>query len=113
MDATELAMKMLEWGKLQREASTLAEEIEAAVLEIGKTQTVGSVRASYSKGRKKYDYQEAADGHKFVSEATVSLFTTVIPQTESVDWRGICKHAGIEDIPFTRPEPKATLKMLS
>lgn len=113
MDATELAVKMLEWGKLQQEASTLAAEIEMAVLEIGKTQTVGNVRASYSKGRKRYNYQEAADGHTMVSEATLRLFTTIIPQTESVDWRGICKHAGVEDIPFTQSDPSVTVKLLT
>ena len=115
MDATELAMKMLEWGKLQQEASTLAAEIEAAVLEIGKTETVGNVRASYSAGRKSYDYQAAADGHKMVSEATVSLFTTIIPQTETVDWGGICKHVGIEamEIPYTQSAPSVTVKLLS
>ena len=112
MDATKLAMKMLEWGKLQQEASTLAAEIEAAVLEIGKTQTVGNVRASYSGGRKSYDYQAAADGHIHVSPATVSLFTTIIPETKSVNWNGICKHAGIEDIPFTQSAPRVTVKLL-
>jgi len=113
MDASVLAVKMLEWERLKRALDLLAERIQSAVLEIGKTQTVGNARASYSAGRKTYDYQEAADGHIHVGEATVSLFTTIIPQTESVDWRAICKHAGIEDIPFTQSEPKVTLKLLN
>ncbi len=113
MDARELALKLLEWEKLKLNLDALAAEIETAVLKIGKTQTVGNARASYSKGRRSYDYQEAADGHLHVSEATVSLFTTIIPQTEKVDWRGICKHAGIDDVPFVQSEPKVTLKLLS
>jgi len=112
MDAGELALKMLKWEKLQCAAYVLAAEIEHAVLDIGKTQTVGNVRASYSGGRKSYDYRAAADGHIHVSEATVSLFTTIIPQTKKVDWRGICDHAGIEDIPFMQSKPKVTLKLL-
>jgi len=112
MDATQLAQKMLDWETLTHAANALAEEIQAAVLEIGKTQTTGRVRASYSKGRKKYDYREAADGHIMVGEATVALFTTIVPQTEKVDWRGICLHTGIEDISFTQSEPKVTLKLL-
>jgi len=113
MDASELAVKLLQWEREKRSLDLLAEEIQSAVLEIGKTQTVGNARASYSAGRKNYDHQAAADGHKFVTEATVSLFTTIIPQTESVDWRAICKHAGIEEIPFTQSEPKVTLKLLN
>ena len=112
MDMSELATKMLEWEKLMCAADTLAAEIEAAVLEIGKTQTAGNVRASYSGGRKSYDYQAAADGHKMVSEATICLFTCIVPQTYRVDWRGICQHVGIEDIPFTQSAPSVTVKLL-
>ena len=113
MDATELAEKMLYWERAQRKADALAAEIQAAVLEIGKTQTVGNTRASYSAGRKSYDYQAAADGHKWVSEVTVFLFTTIVPQTENVDWRGICQHVGIEDIPYTQSAPSVTVKLLA
>jgi len=114
MDATALAMQMLRWEQVQREADALAEEIRAAVLDIGYTHTVGNVRASYSAGRKSYDYRAAADGHKFVSEATVRLFTEFIPETTRVDWKGICQHAGIgqEEIPYTQSEPKVALTLL-
>ncbi len=113
MDARELALKMLEWEQLTRDANALSVKIRVAVLKLGKTQTVSYTRASYSGGRKKYDYQKAADGHTNVGEATVSLFTTIIPQTETVDWHGICKHVGIDDVPFTKTEPKVTLKLLA
>ena len=112
MDATELAHKMLKWEQDKRSLNALADEIQAAVLELGKTVEVGYTRATYSKGRKSYNHHAAADGHKMVTEATVSLFTTVIPQTEKIDWRGICEHAGIEEIPFTQAKPKVTLKLL-
>lgn len=107
MDATELAVKMLEWGELQQEASTLAAEIEMAVLEIGKTQTVGSVRASYSKGRKSYDYKTAA---RDVPPSLVRAHTTTI---ERVDWSGICKDEEITDIPFTQSAPSVAVKLLT
>lgn len=57
MDSSELASKMLAWEKLQREAAVLEAEIAAAVFELGKTYTVGNVRASYTKGRTLYDYE--------------------------------------------------------
>ena len=59
VDVTELAHKMLEWQEAQARADLLKMDIEAAVLQIGKTQTVGNVRATYSAGRKSYDYTEA------------------------------------------------------
>jgi hypothetical protein len=110
MNPTELAHAMLEWETTQRKADELAETIKAAVLEIGKTQTVGNVRASYSAGRRTFDYREAADGHPMVSEVTIGLFTT-IPEPR-IDWAGICKHAGIEDIPFTQTAPSVSVKLL-
>jgi len=60
MNNSELAAKMLQWEEMQKAADELKSEIEAAVLEIGKTQNVGNVRASYSKGRKSVNYQKAA-----------------------------------------------------
>lgn len=110
MDASELATKMLEWESKRRELDGLEAEIKSAVLVMGKTQTVGNVRATYSKGRRSFDYRAAADGHPMVSEATVGLFTTT---TVSTDWKAICEHAGIEDVPFKQGNPSVSLKLLS
>ena len=77
MNKSDLAQTMLKWEQVQREADALAAE-----LGIGKTQTVGNVRASYSGGRKSYDYQAAADGHPMVGRATAGLFMTIIPETK-------------------------------
>lgn len=107
MDANELAEKMLKYSDAQTEANKLRQEIEAVVLSLEKTQTVGNVKASYRKGRKSYDYKAAADGHVMVHESTLSLFTkTPEPRT---DWRGICKHVGIDDVPFTTGEPSVSV----
>lgn len=59
MDAKTLALKMLEWGQLVENANIIEVEIIKAVLELKETQQVGNVRASYSKGRGKYNYKEA------------------------------------------------------
>ena len=110
MDNSVMAQMMLEWECLQKQADEVKAEIQEAVLEIGKTQNVGNVRATYSKGRKSYDYREAADGHPMVGDATVRLFTTQ-PEPR-VDWRGICKHAGIDDVPFKQSDPSVTVKLV-
>jgi hypothetical protein len=50
---------MLDYEAMQRRADALRAAIEALVLEMGKTQTVGNVRATYSAGRRTFDYQAA------------------------------------------------------
>ena len=109
MDGSQLALAMLDWERKRRELDALEQQIRDAVLDLGKTQTVGNVRATYSGGRRSFNYQAAADGHPMVSEATVALFSSVVT---TVDWAGICKHVGIEDIPFTQSAPSVTVKLL-
>ena len=103
-----LAADMLKWERLRRELDELEWAIKDTVLQLGKTQTVGNVRATFSKGRKSYYYQAAAEGHPMVSDTTLSLFTKPI-----IDWRGVCNHVGIDDIPFSEGEPSVSLKILS
>jgi len=112
-DASELAKMMLRWEQQIRALDELEAAIRDSVLEIGQTQTVGNVRASYSAGRKQYDYEEAATGHPMVSDTTVGLFTKT-RITTTIDWRAICKHAGIEgdELPFTQGKPSVTIKLL-
>ena len=59
MDNSQLAARMLDWEIMQRRADELRAEIEAAVLALGKTQTVGNVRATFSAGRRTFDYEAA------------------------------------------------------
>lgn len=61
MNNSELAALMLEWEITQRSADEIAAQIKSAVLSIGKTQTVGNVRATYTAGRRTFDYQGAID----------------------------------------------------
>jgi len=109
VDANELAQKMLEWGEKHLELALLTAEIESAVLEIGKTQNVGNVRASYSKGRKSYRYNEAG---QTAPPATIEQHTKIVT-THSVDWKGICQAANIKDIPFTQGEPSVKVKVVA
>lgn len=106
MNMSELAARMLEWEDTQRKADALRSEIEAAVMDLGRTQTVGNVRASYSAGRKSYDYEAAAK--PVADEETVARFTT-----PKVDWKGICEHVGISDVPFTQAPASVTVKLMA
>ena len=110
MSPKELAELMLSYSDAQQEANALRAKIEAAVLEIGKTQTVGNVKAQHRNPRKSYDYETAAVECPMVSKATVKLFTVQPPPR--IDWRGICKHAGIDDIPYTEGEASVSVSLI-
>lgn len=111
MDATELATKMIEYQTKKLELDALGEEIKAAVLETGKTQVVGKLRARYSNPRKSYDYQAAAENagaaHALIDACTIYPE----PPPPKVDWRNVCKLAGIEVTPTVTGEPSVTLVM--
>ena len=109
MDKNKLAEAMLEWGRKRAELDLLTAEIETAVLELGVTQNVGNIRASYSGGRKSYRYNEAG---QTAPPATIEQHTKSVT-TVSVDWKSVCQAAGIKDIPFTQSEPSVTVKVMA
>lgn len=106
MDMSELAMKMLEWEAKKRVLDKLEDEIKATVLEIGKTQTVGNVRASYNSGRKTYDYEGAAKSAT-IDDEVIRVYSEI-----RVDWRSVCAVAEITDIPYSESEPSVSLRIL-
>lgn len=110
MNPRELVEKMLEWEKTKIRLDELEEEIQKTVLGLQKTQTVGNVRASYSKGRNSYDYR---GGAKDVELSIIEKHTTEIPATTSVDWKAVCEDAGVKEIPLLREgKPKVTVKLM-
>jgi hypothetical protein len=105
MDASEIAKEMLRWETMKKELDALTSIIQEEVLQMGKTQTVGNVRATYSAGRKTYDYHTAgaqADPEVWERHAI-----------KSYDWKAICETAGITDIPFTQSEPNVSVKLIA
>ena len=128
MNPSELAAKMLEWEKSKRALDALGAEIEAEVLEIGKTQVVGGCRVTYSGGRATYDYKTPAltapsdvidryatprnvidwDAVADAVPEVVQKFTTV---EYDVDYKAVLKDAGIEPVIVSKTEPTATIKL--
>lgn len=107
MDASELALAMLEYERIRKDLDALEEKIKDAVLRLESTQTVGNVRATFSAGRKSYDYEGAV--------SSLDLEDGVLDQflKTSVDYRAACKGLGVEDVPFTQGEPSVSVKLLS
>jgi len=106
-DLSALAADMLKWERMKRACDELEQAIKDTVMQLEQTQTVGNVRATYSGGRKTYDYTSIAD-HPLVSRETVLKFTT-----SKVDWRAVAKHDHIDDIPYTESSPSVYLKLLA
>ncbi len=133
MNASELAKKMLEWELKYRELDILEQVIKSTVLEIERTQTVGNVRATYSKGRAKYDYE--TPGKNKAPASTISLnseereiidweglarsyapsktiIATFTEFSRIVDWRKVCKDTNIEPLIVSQGEPNVRVKLL-
>lgn len=136
MDASTLATKMLDWEAKKRELDAIEAEIKAAVMEIGKTQTVGNVRATFANGRRSFDYETAGrtaqqeiiadcsktsvDWGKFVELAGIAdelrnefLVEYDQSQNTSTDWKAVCEKAHIEPLVASQSEPSVTVKLLA
>jgi hypothetical protein len=107
-DLSALATDMLKWERMKRGLDELGESIKDTVMQIGKTQTVGNVRATYSKGRKSYDYRYAITVAGYDSPSQLEPWRKV-----SYDYRAACKELEIEDVPFTQGDPSVSLKLLA
>ena len=111
MDSKTLAMKMLEWGELTEKANDLAAEIEAAVLEEGKTQTVGNVRASYSNGRTMYDYLVGCAGIGLSSDDGRMIAYRKVTYDWKAAWDAYRKDTDTVPIAKQTP-PSVTVKLI-
>ncbi len=132
MDLYELGLKMLEWEKKTRNLEELGDEICSVVLDIGKTQTVGNVRATFANGRKEYDYETPGSQ---ASSAIIDLYTE---EEERIDWEGlarnfaptvleisqftdlnktikwskVCKEAKIDPVVLSQKDPSVKIKLM-
>lgn len=107
VDKSQLARLMLEWEELRREMDTIETEIKQSVLQIGETQVVGNVRATYNNPRKSYMYEVSAK--KRISSPELETLKLEHKKT-SYDWKEICSVMEIE-VDYTEGEPSVTLKL--
>lgn len=114
MDSNELAKKMLEYGELSAKLSEIETEIKAAVLELGKTQTVGNVRATYSQPRKTYQDWESAVMEAEPEGLDTEKYTEVIPAQVVVNWQKAATDFGIERKAWIAEDakPSVTVKII-
>ena len=108
MDSTVLAKKMIEWGELKAQMDALEDEIKAEVLTIGKTQTVGNVRATFSNPRKTYQPWDEAVMEAEPEGLDPKNYEIV---TVSTDWQKAATDYGIERKSWTDPTAKPSVSV--
>ncbi len=104
MNPSRLASLMLEWESKRRELDAIEAQISGAVLAIGNSKTVGNVTASYSKGRREYDYETPAA--KVATPEQVAAFGHVV-----TDWKGLCELLAINPVIVKQSPPSVTVKI--
>jgi hypothetical protein len=109
LNPSELAQAMLDWEQKRAELDAIEAKIKGTVMQMQKTYTVGNVRATFSQGRKTYDYEEAAQKYSYIR----ANFSEVVEKHKSwkVDWKSVCDEIEVEDIPFDQGAPSVTLKI--
>ena len=112
VDKRELAELLLSWEIEKAALDELEGKIKELVLTLGETQTVGYVRASYSKGRTTYDYELACRNH----EADMNPVLVAKHAKTTVDWRAMAlKSLGLAqaEIPVTKVgEPTVSIGLV-
>lgn len=102
----ELSELMRLWRAARTEIDAIEQQIAEQVLKLKKTQDVDDVRASYSGGRKTYDYQTAC---KDVPAEVIEAYTKI---EKKVDYRALCKEEGIDAPVLNQTPPSVTLKLI-
>ena len=112
MNARELDQAMLDYQVAAEALAVLGDKIMAAVMELKLTHKIGSLTASYSGGRKTYNY--AAAWSTWGSESGVNIADYTKTEFDPiVDYNAACKAAGIkqDDVPSVKSKPSVSLKM--
>ena len=117
-DPVQLAKDILEWREKRTELQVIEDRIKQAVLDLGKTQTVGDVRASYSAGRRTFGYKEAVEGYVAQEPEDLVAFlerveaNTRVVTTTDVDYRAICDAWKLTAPVITEGNPSVDIKFV-
>ena len=105
MNKSELATKMIEWESKKKEIDQLEAEIKRTVMLLEESFSVGDISEGFRAGNRKFDYESVG---KNVSQDIIDNNTE---EKIEIHWIGVCKEAGISDIPFTTGNPSVSLKI--
>jgi hypothetical protein len=110
-DSPDLAADMRAWERKRRELDELEARIAAAILSMPTpaTQVLGSVRATYSQGRRTLDYKAGALAFE-PGRRTIARFIK-----RDVDWKGLweeLKHPDDQPPVLKQSDPSVTIKLV-
>lgn len=114
MNANDLAKLMIYYGELSEKLAEMEKMIQKAVLEMGKTQTVGNVRATYSNPRKTYQSWEDAVLDAEPEGFDPMNYMELIPAQTVINWQKAAEELKIERKSWV-PEgaqPSVTIKII-
>jgi len=107
MNARELEGLLMEWDKARVILEDIETQIKDEVLIRGKTFSTHTVTASYSGGRRNFDWKGAGSQ---ASADVIARHTVQPPLPDPVtDWKLVCKEAEIEPS-FTKGAPSVRVK---
>ena len=109
MDKSELAMLMLEWEKKNHELHLIELKIGDEVMQLKQTFVVGNVRATYSDGRRSFDYESTARVDERCSQQIIDIHTKPV-----IDWKAICEALDIAKeniVVLSKTEPSVSIKL--
>ena len=99
-------MLMLQYEAARRKLDELAAVIQAEVLAMGESYTVGNVTARFSMGRRVFDYKKPCEN---VLPEIVAQYTKHIPASEEVDYPALCKAMRFEPLVVSQGDPSVTI----
>ena len=99
-----LEEKLKTYRALKMQADDLLAEIKEEIIEQKSDVKTDGVSAIYRTGRKTYKYDVA--GREHADEDTIKKHTS-----EKIDWKAVCKDAGLVNIPFVEGEPSVAIKI--
>lgn len=116
MNLSELATALLQWEQKRRELDALEADIKVAVLALGKTQTVGNVRATYSAGRRTFDYETPIRVCMTEHPESATYVQGLIEKNTRIetitDWSRVCGDMKIDPLVENKSAPSVSLKLL-
>lgn len=94
MDTIQLAQMFVQRAELAKQLAETDKAIQKAVLELGESQNIAGVKATYYKaGEETPDYESAVRSHPDFKAIDVAPYTTI---TETVRWKDIANALGLE-----------------
>jgi hypothetical protein len=108
MNVIELTKLFVDYAEATKKADELKAQIETAVLEIGESQKIAGVSATYYKpGFEMPDYATAAKNANPAPEIVAKYSTT----TTTTKWAEVCKELGIEAQPGAEKPARVTVRV--